>query len=95
MMKRLQAARKKMLSIHAHGEKLEPVVGLSPFVEQELDTYENEGGNQFGEGADSPRLKADAPQAGQLKSALGRGSTARHKQLSSAALVARQLFPNV
>ena len=52
MMKRLQAARKKMLSIHAHGEKLEPVVGLSPFMEQELDTYENKGGNQFGEGAD-------------------------------------------
>jgi CRP/FNR family cyclic AMP-dependent transcriptional regulator len=51
MMKRLQAARKKMLSIHAHLEKLEPVVGLSPFMEQELDTYENKGGNQFGEGA--------------------------------------------
>ena len=51
MMKRLQAARKKMLSIHAHGEKLEPVVGLSPFMEQQLDTYENKGGNQFGEGA--------------------------------------------
>jgi CRP-like cAMP-binding protein len=38
MMKRLQAARKKMLAIHAHGEELEPVVGLSPFMEQELDT---------------------------------------------------------
>lgn len=37
MMKRLQAARIKMLAIHAHGEKLPPV-GLSPFMEQELDT---------------------------------------------------------
>lgn len=38
MMKRLQAARKKMLSIHAHGEKLEPVVSLSPLMQQEFDT---------------------------------------------------------
>jgi len=38
MLRRLQAARKKMLSIHAHGEKLEPVVELSPFMEQELDS---------------------------------------------------------
>jgi CRP/FNR family transcriptional regulator, cyclic AMP receptor protein len=37
MMKRLQAARQKMLAIHTHGEKLPPV-GLSPFMEQELDT---------------------------------------------------------
>jgi CRP/FNR family transcriptional regulator, cyclic AMP receptor protein len=37
MMKRLQAARIKMLALHAHGEKLPPV-GLSPFMEQELDT---------------------------------------------------------
>ena len=32
MLRRLQAARKKMLSIHDHGEKLEPVIGLSPFM---------------------------------------------------------------
>ena len=32
MLRRLQAARKKMLSIHAHGEKLSPSVGLSPFM---------------------------------------------------------------
>ena len=38
MMKRLQAARKKMLAIHAGGERLEPVVGTSPFMEQEFDT---------------------------------------------------------
>ena len=38
MMKRLQAARKKMLAVHAHDEKLLPV-GLSPFLQQELDTY--------------------------------------------------------
>ncbi|MGZ5002726.1 MAG: Crp/Fnr family transcriptional regulator [Chthoniobacterales bacterium] len=37
MMKRLQAARAKMLAIHG-GEKLEPAVGLSPFMEQEFDT---------------------------------------------------------
>lgn len=37
MMKRLQAARKKMLAIHARDEKLPPV-GLSPFMEQEMDT---------------------------------------------------------
>lgn len=39
MLRRLQAARKKMLSIHNDGEKLEPVTGLSPFMQQELDTY--------------------------------------------------------
>lgn len=39
MMKRLQAARKKMLAMHAHGEKLQPSIGLPPFMEQELDTY--------------------------------------------------------
>jgi CRP/FNR family transcriptional regulator, cyclic AMP receptor protein len=42
MMKRLQAARTKMLAIHAHGEKLPPVTGRSPFMEQELDVYESE-----------------------------------------------------
>jgi CRP-like cAMP-binding protein len=31
MLRRLQAARKKMVSIHSHGEKLEPV-SLSPFM---------------------------------------------------------------
>jgi CRP-like cAMP-binding protein len=36
MMKRLQAARRKMLALHA-GEKLQPVPALSPFMEQELD----------------------------------------------------------
>jgi CRP/FNR family cyclic AMP-dependent transcriptional regulator len=38
MMKRLQAARKRMLAMHAHGEKLEPVVLQSPFMDQEIDT---------------------------------------------------------
>ena len=42
MMKRLQAARQKMLAIHARGEKLEPVVGTSPFMHQEFDTPEPE-----------------------------------------------------
>jgi CRP-like cAMP-binding protein len=41
MLKRLQAARRKMLAI-ARGEKLEPVVGTSPFMQQELDTPEPE-----------------------------------------------------
>lgn len=44
MARRLQAARKKMLSVHAHGEKLEPALGLPPFMEQELDTYDGEEG---------------------------------------------------
>jgi len=37
MMKRLQAARKKMLELHG-GKKPEPVIGISPFMEQEFDT---------------------------------------------------------
>lgn len=37
MMRRLQAARKKTLAVHA-GEKLETSIGLSPFMEQEFDT---------------------------------------------------------
>ncbi len=39
MTKRLQAARTKMLAMHGDGEKLEPAMGLPPFVEQEFDTY--------------------------------------------------------
>ncbi len=42
MMKRLQAARKKMLAMHAHGEKLQTVVLQSPFMDQELDSSETE-----------------------------------------------------
>lgn len=37
MMKRLQAARRKMLSVYAHGAALEPAVLESPFMDQELD----------------------------------------------------------
>jgi CRP/FNR family transcriptional regulator, cyclic AMP receptor protein len=37
MMKRLQAARTKMVAVHAEKEKLQPVIGLSPFMEQEMD----------------------------------------------------------
>jgi CRP/FNR family transcriptional regulator, cyclic AMP receptor protein len=44
MMNRLQAARKKMLSVHARHEKLEPAIGLSPFMEQEFDIYADENG---------------------------------------------------
>ena len=40
MMKRLQAARRKMLAMHVHGEKLEPVVLQSPFMDQELVSWE-------------------------------------------------------
>ena len=39
MMRRLQAARKRMVAIHAHAEQLEPALGLSPFMEQELDSW--------------------------------------------------------
>lgn len=51
MMRRLQAARKKMLAIHAHGDRLEPVPYLSPFMEQELDTRGEED-NKSGATAD-------------------------------------------
>jgi CRP/FNR family cyclic AMP-dependent transcriptional regulator len=37
MIKRLQAARQKMLSVHAHGASLESVVVQSPFMDQESD----------------------------------------------------------
>lgn len=40
MMRRLQAARKKMIAINAQKEKLPPVPKLSPFMEQDLDTPE-------------------------------------------------------
>jgi CRP/FNR family transcriptional regulator, cyclic AMP receptor protein len=36
MLGRLQAARKKMLAIHARTEELQPAIGLAPFMEQEL-----------------------------------------------------------
>lgn len=52
MLRRLQTARKKMLSMHAYGEKLEPVIGLSPFMEQEFDTYDDEDHGEFPGGAD-------------------------------------------
>ena len=38
MMKRLQSARHKMLSVHAHRAALEPVVLRSPFLDQEQDS---------------------------------------------------------
>jgi CRP/FNR family cyclic AMP-dependent transcriptional regulator len=41
MMKRLQAARRKMLSVHARRDALEPVVLESPFLDQELDLAED------------------------------------------------------
>ena len=40
MMKRLQGARRKMLEMHVHGEKLEPVALQSPFMDQELVSWE-------------------------------------------------------
>jgi CRP/FNR family transcriptional regulator, cyclic AMP receptor protein len=40
MMKRLQAARHKMLSVHAYRAELEPVVLASPFLDQELDVVD-------------------------------------------------------
>ncbi len=41
MMKRLQSARRRMLSVHAHGAALEPVVLESPFLDQEKDSGED------------------------------------------------------
>ncbi len=38
MMKRLQGARRRMLSVHAHSAALEPVILESPFLDQEQDT---------------------------------------------------------
>jgi CRP-like cAMP-binding protein len=49
MMKRLQAARRKMLALHA-GEKLQPAFGLSPFMEQEFDTINGESSDEPAEG---------------------------------------------
>jgi CRP/FNR family transcriptional regulator, cyclic AMP receptor protein len=40
MIKRLQAAREKMLAIDSHQTALSPVVVQSPFMDQELDTAE-------------------------------------------------------
>ena len=42
MMKRLQTARRKMLAMHVHGEKLEPVGLQSPFMDQEFVSWERE-----------------------------------------------------
>ena len=36
MLRRLQAARKKMLAIQARTEQLQPVIGVAPLMEQEL-----------------------------------------------------------
>jgi CRP/FNR family transcriptional regulator, cyclic AMP receptor protein len=41
MMKRLQSARHKMLSVHAHRASLEPIVLESPFLDQEQDSAED------------------------------------------------------
>jgi CRP-like cAMP-binding protein len=51
MTKRLQAARTKMLSIHAHGATLEPIVLKSPLMDQENGTDANSD-KEFREGAD-------------------------------------------
>lgn len=37
MIKRLQAAREKMLAVHAGIDKLRPPIGLPPYLEQEFD----------------------------------------------------------
>jgi CRP/FNR family transcriptional regulator, cyclic AMP receptor protein len=41
MMKRLQSARRRMLSVYAHGAALEPVILESPFLDQEKDSAED------------------------------------------------------
>jgi len=40
MMKRLQDARRKMLQMHVHGEKPEPIGIQSPFMDQEVVSWE-------------------------------------------------------
>lgn len=54
MSRRMQNARRKMLEIHSGQASLQPVVLESPFMDQELDTYQgdDDGGPQFHEGAD-------------------------------------------
>ena len=55
MIKRLQAARDRMLALHSGTASLKPVVLESPFMDQELDTYQNGDGDLdkgFREGAD-------------------------------------------
>ena len=52
MSRRMQAARNKMLAIHHGSDTLSPV-GISPFMEQEFDTYPGVNDDpQFREGAD-------------------------------------------
>jgi len=54
MLRRLQVARKKMLAVHYGTASLEPVVLESPFMDQELDSYD--GNNDLKENArSSPR----------------------------------------
>lgn len=55
MMKRLQAARKKMLSIHAHHEKLQPVAVLSPVKVTGIRHPRREDEERFSETASSCR----------------------------------------
>ena len=49
MNRRMQAARNKMLAIHHRSDSLQPV-GLSPFMEQELDTSAGADDTPFTEG---------------------------------------------
>ena len=51
MSRRMQAARNKMLTIHNRSDTLQPV-GLSPFMEQELDTLPGADDPPSAEGAD-------------------------------------------
>jgi CRP/FNR family transcriptional regulator, cyclic AMP receptor protein len=44
MLRRLQAAREKMLAVHHGTASLEPVVLESPFMDQELDSYDGDNG---------------------------------------------------
>ena len=37
MIKRLQAAREKMVAVHAHETELKPVILRAPFMDQEFD----------------------------------------------------------
>jgi CRP/FNR family transcriptional regulator, cyclic AMP receptor protein len=51
MIKRLQAAREKMVAVHSHETALEPVVLRAPFMDQELDVPAARDGIECGDSA--------------------------------------------
>ena len=61
MIKRLQAARQKMVAVHAHETELEPVVLRAPFMDQEFDIQSACDGTNCGNSAQcGARHRAEA-----------------------------------